>query len=295
VSRHSIQDSPFSAPTRAGPFLVRRVAYAPHRTMSAHAHEQGSVTLVLAGAIRETVGRTEEIAGPLSVVVKPAGVVHADAFGPRGAATLQVVVEARELDLEGWMTEWTWHHAGAGVRALVALAHALDCGPEGAPLPPGPPEALESRIWDALATLAPGHASGSAQNGRTSRTPAPRWLKRVRERIDDEVDAAPEVRELAGAARVHPVSLARAFRRHFGVSVTGYRSRVRLRRATDLLASGTLSISSAAHAAGFADHAHFCRTFRSLTGVTPSAYRRLAGHAPGAAEPTPAGEIPSRV
>jgi AraC family transcriptional regulator len=276
----SSDDTRIANAVRAGGFLVRQVAYAPHLTMPAHAHEQGSATLVIAGAIREVVGRTEEIAGPLSVVVKPAGVIHSDTFGPRGATTLQVVVLEGDLDLDRWMTRWGWHHAGVGARALVLLARALNDLPA---TERALPSAVESRVWEALAALAPGHAAGAPPSAA-----APRWLERVRERIDDALAAPLDVRELAGTAGVHPMSLARAFRRHYGESVTGYRARRRLRKATEMLASGNDSISATAHAWGFADHAHFCRTFRRTTGVTPTEYRRLTRGMGRAVEPAPA-------
>jgi len=46
-------------------------AYAPHLRQAHHAHETTTVSLVLAGALRESVGAAEEIAQTLSVVVKP--------------------------------------------------------------------------------------------------------------------------------------------------------------------------------------------------------------------------------
>ena len=43
---------------------------------------------MLEGSVEETAGRSADLAGPGSVVVKPAGVVHADRFGPGGAKRL---------------------------------------------------------------------------------------------------------------------------------------------------------------------------------------------------------------
>jgi AraC family transcriptional regulator len=256
---------PPKLPGTAGPFQVRTVDYRPGTRMPPHTHDLPSVTLVLAGAIRETVGSVEDDAGPLSVVVKPAGVRHADVFGPRGARTLQIVWH------RGWEASeshgilapgWAWHHLPRGTPEFLALARdARDAR--------APSTALESRIWDALAAL-----EASAETQGTG-GPAPGWLVRVKEELDDRMDEGVEVRELAEAAGLHPGSLSRAFRRHFGDSVTGYRARERLRRAVQALTSRAGSLSRIAHQAGYADHPHLCRAVRSATGLTPSELRRL--------------------
>ena len=82
---------------------------------------------------------------------------------------------------------------------------------------------------------------------------------------------------LAADADVHPVSLARAFRRAFGCSPTAYRRRVRVRAATGLLASTALPAVEVAFAAGFADQSHMCRDVRTEFGTTPSRLRALLG------------------
>lgn len=48
---------------------------------------------------------------------------------------------------------------------------------------------------------------------------------------------------------------------------------IRLQHAMGLMMCGRSSVSHVAHHAGFFDHAHFCRCFKSVFGCTPSAYR----------------------
>jgi AraC family transcriptional regulator len=128
---------------------------------------------------------------------------------------------------------------------------------------------LESLAIDALAAVGDlvGRGAGPA-------TPPPSWLAILRERLDDVGDES--VRDLAAAAGVHPVYLARQFRRHFGCSVTEYVQRRRLQRAARRLAETSAPLSHVAHAVGYADHAHMCRAFRDAAGATPSEYRTLA-------------------
>ncbi len=244
--------------------MISEVSYAPGERMAPHFHPHSSVTLVLAGEIVESVGGREEVAGPLSVVVKPAGVVHSDLFGPRGAHTLQIRIREKS-EVEGaWMEGWRWHHARMGIREFIALAQVAK---ERRPVPAS---TVETQVWDVLGALA------GVDDVREGGAPPP-WLIRVREALDDQLPDPVEVRELAEYAGVHPISLTRAFKRHFGETVTQYRLRTRLRQAAGILARGSMSVSAVAHSSGFSDHSHFCREFRRATGVAPSDYCRLAG------------------
>jgi AraC-like DNA-binding protein len=77
---------------------------------------------------------------------------------------------------------------------------------------------------------------------------------------------------------MHRVALARAFRRAYGISLTGYRRRARARHAARLLSESRMPLCEIALEAGFADQSHLCRVFRGEMGVTPRAFRRLGGH-----------------
>jgi len=90
----------------------------------------------------------------------------------------------------------------------------------------------------------------------------------------DLLRCAPERRmplaDLAAAVGLSPSRLAHLFRAHTGLPVRRYLLWLRLGDALQQLAHG-VSLTTAAHAAGFADSAHFSRTFRAMLGITPSA------------------------
>jgi AraC family transcriptional regulator len=68
---------------------------------------------------------------------------------------------------------------------------------------------------------------------------------------------------------VHPVYLARVFRRRHGCSVSEYLRALRLEEAGRLVLQGA-PLAQAAYAAGFADQAHFTRCFAAAFGFTPT-------------------------
>jgi len=80
---------------------------------------------------------------------------------------------------------------------------------------------------------------------------------------------------LAATVGVHPVHLAREFRRRFHETV-GHRIRdLRVARACQLLAESPLPLVEIAMEVGYADQAGFSTVFRQRTGLTPSEFRRL--------------------
>jgi AraC family transcriptional regulator len=83
------------------------------------------------------------------------------------------------------------------------------------------------------------------------------------------------VEELAADAGVHPVYLARIFKQHFHTTITVYLRHLRLRLASDHLASSNRSLADIAYEMGFADQSHFGRVFKTTFQTTPGAFRAL--------------------
>jgi AraC-like DNA-binding protein len=90
-------------------------------------------------------------------------------------------------------------------------------------------------------------------------------------RFEDE--ASLEV--LAEAVGLSPSRLMHVFTESIGILLRPYLSWLRLQRAAAAIVSGKVSLTEAAHAAGFADAAHMSRSFKRALGVAPSALRPL--------------------
>jgi AraC family transcriptional regulator len=253
---------PLTRPLAHSP-RVREVAYEPGLRQARHAHQETTVTLVVAGSLRETVGDAQEVARALSIVVKPGDTEHADHFGDRGARTVQIGLTASEAaaahEWEPAVRQWRWTHAGPAVPAFLRLLAVLRSSPNDGAL-------VERGVTDVLASL--------RQVPDDTRQAPPMWLRQVREEMDD-VGTSVRVRDVAARAGVHPVYLARQFRRFFGSSVVSYMQRRRVTRAAELIASSSMPLSSVAFQAGFADQSHLSRSFRAGTGLTPGAYARF--------------------
>ena len=82
-------------------------------------------------------------------------------------------------------------------------------------------------------------------------------------------EGAVDVALLAGQVGISVSRLTHVFSDEIGVPLRSYARWIRLVAAVEHLARGR-NITEAAHDAGFADAAHFTRTFRSMFGLSPS-------------------------
>jgi AraC-like DNA-binding protein len=71
--------------------------------------------------------------------------------------------------------------------------------------------------------------------------------------------------------------LARVFKRETGETVFSYVREVRINRARTLILDPSLTMSEIAQRCGFHSLSFFSRTFRQITGMAPSSYRRHMG------------------
>ena len=82
------------------------------------------------------------------------------------------------------------------------------------------------------------------------------------------------IEELAKIAHMSPRNLTRAFREVTGVSIQGYRTRLRLEHAHALMSNPELTLEAIAGECGFADARQFRRVWRKAYHVAPSRARQ---------------------
>src|SRR5690349_15633503 len=108
-----------------------------------------------------------------------------------------------------------------------------------------------------------------------------RRLLRAKDRIDAASHEAWPVSRLASVSGVSEAHFARAFKEAFGAPPHRYLLTRRLERATALLRDSDHSITDIAFDTGWQSLGTFGRTFRDVTGESPSALRareQAAGH-----------------
>ncbi len=79
---------------------------------------------------------------------------------------------------------------------------------------------------------------------------------------------------LCRVATLSERQLRRLFSQYTGVSIKEYINAYRIEKARELLQNPTLGISQVGELVGMNDKSHFCKTFKALVGVSPSAFRK---------------------
>lgn len=264
-------------PTAPGPIRLRRVStagftltegiHAAGTRLPWHHHEGPTLCFVLRGVFTETSGGERLTCTPDTLKVMPAGERHCDDFDRGDTRGLLVETDADRAEAirshAAVLDERIAFHGGLPAALARRVYQEFRQPDEAAPL------AIEGLLLELLATVS------RRRGGRLPSGPAP-WLGEARDRLHADLTVRPSLAELAGAVGVHPVTLARAFRRTYGCTVGEYLRRLRIERAAEQLVTGSRSLAEIALAAGFADQSHFSNMFRRRVGMSPSAYRREA-------------------
>lgn len=253
----------------AGGFTFTLCEHRPESCLEPHGHAKFSICHVLRGGFIEAGRQGDALLTPGTAVAKQPGQEHSNQFGPNGCLSLAVEVDSGLLE--------ELRDAVPGLPALpVAPLQGIDapireiCQEIAMEL--SCPVVLEEAALRLLWVL-------GVSGRRARRLTRPSWLDRVRERLHSDPCASLGLTELAAAAGVHHVHLARSFRARFGLTVGEYLRRLRVRRACSLITSSDLSLVEVAARAGFADQAHMTRTLQHMLGVTPGSLRLLGGEA----------------
>jgi len=102
---------------------------------------------------------------------------------------------------------------------------------------------------------------------------APWQLRRVVEYLDARLPERVSLADLAALTNLSQSHFSRAFKASTGMAPYRWQLEARIRRAQGLLIDTRNSLDQVAEATGFADGAHFGRTFRNVVGATPAWWR----------------------
>lgn len=104
---------------------------------------------------------------------------------------------------------------------------------------------------------------------------SPRWLKTAEEYIRENFSENLTLTKIADEVGVHPVHLARVFKRKYHLTIAEYIRRLRVESACRLLTHSDLKLSEISLETGFNDQSHFTKIFKTLMGKTPSEFKRI--------------------
>ena len=112
---------------------------------------------------------------------------------------------------------------------------------------------------------------------KTEKLKTPKWAKELKEIIQDQIDTnlSLSLKEISEGLQIHPSYVSREFSKYFSnLSFGEYIRKLRIEKATDLLANPDHTLSEIAYLTGFSDQSHFTRIFKAHTGQNPSDFRK---------------------
>ncbi len=91
--------------------------------------------------------------------------------------------------------------------------------------------------------------------------------------IDEHYMQDCSVAAIAANVYLNPTYISTLFKKHTGIALSAYLTKVRLEQAKALLDGTDMKVTEIAEATGFGESAYFANVFRKAVGVSPSDYR----------------------
>jgi AraC family transcriptional regulator len=267
----SLQESyiPFvGSPVRelsvSGNFRLVERTYPPCMSVPMHSHDRAFVGVTLAGVYTQTYQGREQEFRPGMITFLPKAEPHESRYSETGARVLHLEVPSHAL--RQFTSAGLCSDSYLVIRGGDALVAAQQLYREFQS-----PDALSPLILDGLAMRF------LAQIFRQKSTTPKRqrtWLQEVEQYIRRHFREPLSLEEIANAVQVHPVHLAREYKRQHQRTVGERIRELRLESACDELLNTSLSLVEIALAAGYSDQSHFSVAFKRQKGTSPSEYRR---------------------
>lgn len=247
---------------KIGDFRLVDCLYHAQVEMPRHTHEVSHISFVLGGNYTEHYGQRERVCEATMLIIHPPDEDHSVTFHNSGARVFSTHLKPQWVErVRDYSKVLDTPNALRGLPASLGarLYHEFLLMDAVAPL------VIESLLLEIVAV--------ASRQVSLCEKRVPRWLERVREMLHARFAENIVCAELSAVAQVHPVYLAREFRRHYGCTMGQYVRRLRIEIACQLISKSGIPLSEVAARVGFYDQSHFTNAFKRQTGLTPAQYR----------------------
>jgi AraC family transcriptional regulator len=227
-----------------------------------HTHENAHFCFIVSGKFEANLKDRKQLCPSQTMLYHPAGTTHDDHFCTAGGKFLTVSLTTEtnkkllaEIKFLDYSTDFKDSEISWLGKRICKELQSLD--------------SLSPIVLESMANELLVYAARSLDE--SDKPPA--WLKSAWELIRDCCDKSITIAEIAEQVSVHPLHLARSFRKFFGCSPSEYLRKCRIEFASNLLVNSRKTLVEIALISGFADQSQFTRTFKQHTGTTPAKFR----------------------
>ena len=226
----------------AAGFDFTETTHQPNHTLRRHEHELANIAFTIDGSFTEILDRHRFECSSQSIVIKPAGEAHANEYGSTGARCFLIEVHPHRLEALhplSYILKQVTHLRGAmlsiGVLRIRKEMRVMDTASM---------LAIEALTLELIVEL--------SRNSllRTERK-LPVWLTRAKQMLHEHSSESITLSEVAQQVDIHPVHLAREFRRFYGCTLGEYLRGLRIQHACRELSSSDMPLVEIALAAEF--------------------------------------------
>lgn len=245
-------------------FLLKELVYPPNTGIPRHNHEDANFCMAVEGGCTEIYGSKSRDYKPYSIGFLPVYCTHS--LKTYGAGMRAFSINISPLWLER-MREYSLNVKDSVFCSRGNLIHLqIRLYRESQNIDAASPMAVEGLVMEMLAET-------SRLQTRSESGAPPYWLKQAREIAHEQFSANLSLDEIARQVAVHPVHLARMFRKYYRCTIGDYVRQIKIENACREILAAETPLIEIALKNGFSDQSHFTRIFKRLKGLTPADYR----------------------
>jgi AraC family transcriptional regulator len=245
-------------------FTLKELDYSPGVQIPKHTHEQANFCMAIKGGCTEIYGSKAREYTPFSLSYLPAYQSHSLKVSSQGMRAFSINIplywlermRERSLNVEDSIF-WS---SGILTQLLMRLYQEYQNIDEASPI------AVEGIALEMLAEV-------SRYKTINKGSKPPHWLKQSRDLVHEQFSLHLSLDTIAQEVGVHPVHLARMFRKYYRCTIGDYIRTLRIENACREMITTEAPLIEIALSNGFSDQSHFNRIFRRLKGMTPAEYR----------------------
>jgi AraC-like DNA-binding protein len=238
-------------------FNISLTNHSANSNIDLHAHNKPYLCLLASGTYKEN-SNTTEIITQGEVLYRVANYEHSNNFSSKGGLCLNIemndyeqFITLNELQLPNKVSKQK------GVIELYKLLYGLKQGL--------PNDIINIYCYESMiAVINIFNCKGNID-----------WVKKVKERINDNPLETISLDKLSLEFSLHPNYIVRKFKEITGFKLSEYLTKIRLEHSMKHLLSNEENITSIALESGFYDQSHFNKNFKKHLDTTPNHFRKV--------------------